>query len=150
MSRHTLHYEQLLPRPREEIFPFFADAAHLGDLTPDWLHFRILTELPIEMGRGTLIRYRIRWRGLPIGWTTRITVWDPPFRFVDEQIRGPYRLWRHEHHFESHGRGTTRMTDHVDYALPSHSSSTRGSCDPTSSGSSSSAASACSSGSRTR
>lgn len=114
---YLLRREQFIPRPRAEVFDFFSKAENLDFLTPPWLHFRILTPLPIAMHCGTLIRYRIRWRLVPVGWTTEIKVWDPPFRFVDQQLKGPYRLWHHTHAFEETADGT-RMTDEVRYALP--------------------------------
>ena len=109
--------EQFVDRPVPEVFAFFAQAENLQRLTPDWLHFKILGIDPNPVREGALIRYRLRWRIFPIYWTTRITVWDPPHRFADEQLRGPYRLWRHEHRFEAE-RGGTRIHDEVRYLLP--------------------------------
>jgi ligand-binding SRPBCC domain-containing protein len=105
-----------LARSPTEIFPYFADAKNLGNMTPPWLHFEILTPGRIEMGAGTLIDYRIRLHGIPVRWKTRITVWEPPFRFVDEQIKGPYQRWIHEHRFEKSGEGTL-CSDQVRYAI---------------------------------
>jgi ligand-binding SRPBCC domain-containing protein len=56
---------------------------------------------------------------VPFGWRTRISSWAPPSRFVDEQLRGPYRRWVHTHLFESSGEGTL-MTDRVEYRLAGH------------------------------
>lgn len=106
-----------LPRPRTEVFPFFAAPENLETLTPPWIRFRITTPLPIVMETGALIRYRLRLKGLPLSWTSRITAWDPPGRFVDEQVSGPYRLWIHEHTFEER-RGETVVRDVVRYAVP--------------------------------
>jgi ligand-binding SRPBCC domain-containing protein len=114
---HTLQSEIWLPLPPAEIFPFFADAANLERLTPAWLNFKILTPLPIAMREGALIDYRLRVRGLPLRWRTRINVWQPPHRFVDEQLRGPYRQWLHEHTFEARDGGTLAR-DLVRYAVP--------------------------------
>lgn len=113
----TLLTELWLPRPIEEIFAFFSDAHNLDVLTPPWLHFRILTPQPIAMGRGTILEYRIRWRGVPIFWRTEISAWEPTTRFIDRQIKGPYRQWIHEHTFEPRDGGTL-MRDRVDYAVP--------------------------------
>lgn len=109
--------ELWLPLPPAELFPFFADAANLEAITPPWLHFQILTLPPIEMRAGALIDYRLRVRGFPLRWRTRISAWQPPARFVDEQIRGPYRLWVHEHTFDPCDGGTLAR-DHVRYAVP--------------------------------
>ena len=117
MKVRQLQSELWLPRPVAEIFPFFADAANLEVLTPPWLKFQILSPRPLEMRVGTLIDYRLRVRGLPTRWQSEITAWEPPHRFVDEQTRGPYRLWRHEHEFVERDGGTV-VRDKVDYAIP--------------------------------
>lgn len=117
MRVHEFRCELWLPLPPEEIFPFFADAANLDAITPPSLHFRIVTPRPIEMRAGTLIDYKLRVRGLPMRWRTLISAWEPPHRFVDEQLRGPYRQWIHEHTFEPHDGGTLAR-DVVRYAVP--------------------------------
>jgi ligand-binding SRPBCC domain-containing protein len=114
MGEFTLQTELWLPRRRDEVFGFFADARNLETLTPSWLKFEVLTPAPIEMRPGTLIDYRIRVHGFPIRWRTEITVWDPPRRFVDVQLRGPYTRWHHTHTFEEHDGGTLCL-DHVRY-----------------------------------
>jgi ligand-binding SRPBCC domain-containing protein len=109
--------ELWLPAPLERIFDFFSDAGNLQELTPGWVNFEIVTPRPILLRAGTLIDYRLRIRGIPVTWRTLIKVWDPPFRFVDEQVRGPYRKWEHEHTFEAKDGGTL-MRDCVTYAAP--------------------------------
>jgi ligand-binding SRPBCC domain-containing protein len=52
--------------------------------------------------------------GIPICWRTEIAEWQPPHRFVDVQLRGPYRLWHHTHTFEERDGGTL-CGDHVRY-----------------------------------
>jgi ligand-binding SRPBCC domain-containing protein len=115
MKPRTLDSELWLPHPLDGVFRFFADATNLQKLTPTWLNFKILTPTPIRMGPGALIDYQLRLHGFPIRWQTAITAWEPPHRFVDEQRRGPYKLWVHEHRFEAKDGGT-RVCDHVRYA----------------------------------
>lgn len=111
---YELSFEIPLPRTREEVFGFFSNAKNLEILTPPWLNFEILTPDPIDLKVGTLIDYRLRLRGIPIRWRSEITVWAPPFRFVDEQRKGPYKTWIHEHRFEEQA-GSTIAIDHVQY-----------------------------------
>ena len=116
MAGFTLETTQWLPRQPEEIFHFYADAFRLEDLTPPLLRFRVVTPPPIEMTAGVEIDYRLRLHGLPLKWRSRITVWEPPHRFVDEQVRGPYRRWFHEHQFIPQDSGTL-VTDYVEYDM---------------------------------
>lgn len=114
---YTLERTLVVPRPRDEVFPFFADPANLERLTPPFLGFTILTPQPIEMRAGALIDYRIRLSGIPMKWRTLIESYDPPHSFVDTQLRGPYKRWHHTHTFRE-VPGGTELGDRVEYALP--------------------------------
>jgi ligand-binding SRPBCC domain-containing protein len=114
---YVLRSTVFVPRPRQEVFTFFARAENLGTLTPPELGFRIITSLPIVMEAGAIIDYTIRLWKFPMVWRTRITTWEPPLRFVDEQLRGPYRQWTHQHTFIE-VEGGTRIEDEVHYRLP--------------------------------
>jgi len=117
MTVHEFRAEQWLPRPRSDVFPFFADALNLQAITPPWLKFHVLTPAPIDLYVGRRLDYRLRVHGLPLRWQSEITAWEPPERFVDEQRRGPYRQWHHEHRFEEREGGTLCL-DVVRYAVP--------------------------------
>lgn len=118
MPLYTLEREQHLPGAPDDVFPFFADAGNLEAITPPSLRFEIVTPRPIAMRMGALIEYKLRMRGLPISWLTRIEEWVEGVRFVDMQLRGPYALWHHTHEFEPARSGGTVMRDTVRYALP--------------------------------
>lgn len=117
MKVHEFQCELWLPQPRDRVFSFFSDPANLDDITPPWLSFKIVTPLPVSMKEGALIDYRLRVRGFPLRWRSKITRWNPPESFVDEQLVGPYRLWHHEHTFLPIGGGTL-VRDQVRYATP--------------------------------
>ncbi len=117
MPPFVFRAEQFVDRPLEEVFDFFSKAENLQQLTPEWLHFQILSVDPNPIRQGTLIKYSLRWRIFPIHWTTEIVEWEPPHRFVDLQLKGPYKLWHHEHRFIAEGTGT-RIHDEVQYLLP--------------------------------
>jgi ligand-binding SRPBCC domain-containing protein len=116
MKTHTHESKIKVARPQGEVFAFFSNAVNLEKLTPPWLNFRIITPPPISMAVGTRIKYRLSLHGFPVNWESEITVWDPPHRFVDEQTRGPYRLWHHEHAFAERD-GVTLVSDLVTYAV---------------------------------
>jgi ligand-binding SRPBCC domain-containing protein len=120
MRAHVLEREQVIPAGVGEVWPFFADARNLEALTPPLLRFEVTTPGAIEMGKGTLIEYRLRVHGVRVSWRTRIDVWEPDApipRFVDRQLRGPYALWHHTHTFTTVPGGTL-MRDRVRYRMP--------------------------------
>ncbi len=114
---HDLYREQLIPRPLDEVFGFFARAGNLERITPPWLGFGLVSTEPVEMRVGTLIEYRLRLHRLPLRWISRIERWEPGRAFDDVQVKGPYHLWHHRHEFRAAGGGTL-VQDHVRYALP--------------------------------
>jgi ligand-binding SRPBCC domain-containing protein len=115
---HILQRRQRVELPIAEAFAFYGDAHNLARITPPWLGFEVKTPRPIEMEVGTLIEYRLRLHRVPVRWQTRIEVWEPPRRFVDAQIKGPYALWEHTHTFEEDGPGATIIEDRVRYSIP--------------------------------
>jgi ligand-binding SRPBCC domain-containing protein len=115
-SEQLLEREQRVELDRPRTFALYADALNLEAITPPWLHFRVVTPGPIEMGAGTRISYRLRLHGIPVRWQTRIETWEPPRRFVDLQIAGPYAVWHHTHEFEPDAGGTV-IRDRVRYRI---------------------------------
>lgn len=114
---YELRRKVSIPAPVEDVFSFFSNTENLNLITPPWLYFKILTPLPIKMEKNVLIDYSIKLLGLRLIWKTEITVWQPPHRFVDQQIKGPYQVWEHTHLFEEK-EGRTQMEDVIRYAVP--------------------------------
>jgi len=112
---YRLRAEVVVDSPIEEVFDFFSSAENLESITPPWLNFRIITPMPIEMREGTLLDYKIRLHMIPIRWRTEIAEWKPPLRFVDTQLKGPYKRWWHVHTFKDLGNGLTSVIDEVHY-----------------------------------
>lgn len=111
----VLSTELVVERPIRDVFEFFSDAENLEVITPECLHFRIMTPTPIKICKGALIDYRLKLHGIPFKWRTEIESWEPPYRFTDQQLRGPYKKWFHEHTFESLGPNRTLAKDRVHY-----------------------------------
>ena len=117
MTSHQLSHRQFVPAPLPKVFAFFSRPENLAALTPPSLGLVILTPSPIEMKAGALIDDSISVRGVKLRWTSAITAFDEGRSFADEQLRGPYASWRHDHRFEASHGGTT-ITDDVQYRLP--------------------------------
>ena len=116
-STRELMSEQWVPHAPERIWPFFCDERNLEELTPAFLNFEVLGKSTREIGEGTLIDYRLKLNGIPMGWQSRIENWEPARHFVDTQVKGPYAYWRHAHEFIPLANGTL-MRDVVRYRLP--------------------------------
>lgn len=115
---HLLERSQRVEVPPEQAFAFYGDALNLEPMTPPWLHFKVTTPGPLVLQPGTLLDYKLRLHGVPVHWRTQIETWEAPSRFVDTQIKGPYKLWEHTHLFEHDGDGATVIHDQVRYELP--------------------------------
>ena len=117
MASRFLYRTQTLPAKLEDVYNFFSDPRNLGEITPPFLNFTILTPSPIEVNEGTIIEYRLSLHGFKLKWVSKISAWNPPYYFIDEQIQGPYKSWVHEHIFES-SSGKTIVNDKVSYEVP--------------------------------
>ena len=117
MKTFEINTKQYINKPLEVVFEFFSKPENLEMITPESLSFNILTPIPIRMEKGSLIDYTIRLFGIPVHWRTLISDYEPPFRFVDQQIKGPYTFWHHTHTFQPVDGGV-EIIDKVKYSLP--------------------------------
>jgi ligand-binding SRPBCC domain-containing protein len=117
MKHHRIHELIHLPLPMGEVFEFFYDVGNMQRITPCELDFHVLTPLPMEMKKGAIVDYRLRLCGVPFSWRSEITHWEPPHKFVDEEVFGPYKMWVHIHNFWPDGEGTV-VEDEILYRLP--------------------------------
>lgn len=111
----SLIQEQFLPISLEQAWNFFATPKNLNEVTPTELDFVITSEVPDTMYEGLIITYNIKpMLNIPVSWTTEITHIKEMEYFVDEQRKGPYNIWHHEHHFKA-VEGGVMMTDILYY-----------------------------------
>ena len=116
MADHLLESRVWVGRPRADVFAFFADPGTLSRLVPPSLGVRLVTSAP-ALTTGAVIEYRLRWLGVPLRWQAFVREYDPPFRFLDVQLRGPYARWEHRHLFLEDEGGTV-VEDRIVYRLP--------------------------------
>ena len=116
MADHVLEARLWLARPRPEVFAFFADPRNLLRLTPPRVGLRLRTDCS-TLAAGAVLDFRVRWLGVPLRWRSYVREYDPPYRFVDVQVRGPWARWEHRHLFLEDGGGTW-VEDRVTYRLP--------------------------------
>ena len=105
-----------LARPRPQVFAFFADPRNLARVSPPALRLRLLTPLT-TLTAGAVLDFRVAWLGIPVRWRTYVREYDPPYRFVDVQVRGPWARWEHRHRFLEEDDGTC-LEDRVTYRPP--------------------------------
>ena len=118
MKTYNLEFEQFIDLPLEDVFGFFSKPENLSLITPSRLKFDIITPTPLEMKDGQLIDYSLSiLYTIKLHWRTLITHYEKPYKFVDQQIKGPYSLWHHTHTFEEKDGGTI-IKDNLTYAIP--------------------------------
>src|SRR6185436_7147921 len=106
MTPHIFQKTIIIKKNIKEVFHFFSNAANLNKLTPQKLGFKMLTPSPVKMKTGTILDYKIKLNGISFLWRSEITKWDPPNVFEDTQLKGPYKVWIHEHRFVDKGDST--------------------------------------------
>lgn len=108
---------QFVPRERHIVFEFFKDERNLERLTPPLLNFKVLGKSTDEIQEGTIIDYQLKLHGIPIKWKSLIQNFVKNESFTDQQLKGPYKKWVHQHDFLAVNGGTL-MTDDIVYKVP--------------------------------
>jgi ligand-binding SRPBCC domain-containing protein len=116
MVDHIIEQHLVIGRPRPAVFAFFADPRHVNHLTPPWLRVRLLRG-EARRQAGAVLDYRVQCFGIPLAMRGFVREFDPPFRFLEVQVRGPFARWEHRHRFLDTGE-TTLMEDRLVYRLP--------------------------------
>ncbi|RWU10972.1 SRPBCC family protein [Pedobacter chitinilyticus] len=118
MKKYELYRETVLPISVVEAWDFFSNPSNLAKITPVEMEFKVVTkDLPEHIHNGLMIEYVVRpLAGIPLKWLSQISAVNAPFSFVDEQQKGPYAYWHHEHTFEEKN-GAVLMKDKVTYAI---------------------------------
>jgi ligand-binding SRPBCC domain-containing protein len=117
MADHVLETRVWLGRPRPAVFAFFADPTNLPRVSAPARRLRVLAA-PGVLAAGAVLDLQVSWLGVPLRWRTYVREYDPPYRFVDVQVRGPWARWEHRHRFLDENDGGTWMEDRVTYRLP--------------------------------
>jgi ligand-binding SRPBCC domain-containing protein len=114
---HIIEQRLLIGRARPEVFAFFADPTSTGRLLPPWIRVTLVGGARRAVEAGMILDYRVACLRVPVRWRAFVRECDPPFRFLDVQLRGPFARWEHRHRFLAEGAGTL-MEDRLVYRLP--------------------------------
>lgn len=119
MGVHSLKAVQRIPASLQTVWDFFSSPSNLQTITPDTLKFSVISKHHGEhIYAGQIIEYKVKpLLGIPVYWMTEITHVKEGVFFADEQRKGPYKLWHHQHHFKEIPGGV-EMTDIVHYRSP--------------------------------
>ena len=125
MADHVLETRFWLPHPRVRVFEALTDPRHLALVQPESAGLRWLAPPPERLAAGSVLDFSVRVLGLPVHWRVIIREWDPPYRFVDAQLWGPFARWEHRHRLlegperpGDPGPDGTWLEDRVTYRLP--------------------------------
>jgi len=118
MAAHFITSTQKIPVSVEEAWRFFSTPANLATITPVDMGFEILKGDHTTLFQGQEFEYRVRplFR-IPMYWKTLISTVEAPRCFVDEQVKGPYKVLQHRHEFKPI-EGGVEMTDTIRYEIP--------------------------------
>jgi len=115
---YQLRKKQKIPISVDKAWEFFSNPENLGLITPTSMKFKILSRSDAgDMYPGMIITYRLSpLFKMQVKWTTEITQVKEKVYFIDNQIKGPYKIWHHEHRFKSINQGI-EMEDILYYNL---------------------------------
>jgi ligand-binding SRPBCC domain-containing protein len=119
MAAHSIKSIQKIPITIEQAWAFYSNPANLQQITPDNMGFKVISRHHSDsLYPGQIFEYKVSpVLGIPLYWMTEITHVNAPAYFVDEQRKGPYAFWQHQHHFKSI-EGGVEMTDIIHYKNP--------------------------------
>ena len=118
MKIYHLYRRQHLNLTIHEAWKFFSSPYNLNDITPDFFHVKITSEVPEKIYAGLMISYRMKAvLGIPMDWLSEISHCDEPKRFVYEQRIGPFKFWSHEVCLTEEQNGVV-LEDIMFYAMP--------------------------------
>jgi ligand-binding SRPBCC domain-containing protein len=124
MADYIIERRLWLPRPRAHVFAFFAEPRNIARVQPAWAEPIWLAEPPARLDAGAVLDFSVRTACIPVRFRVMVREFDPPFRFVDVQLWGPFGRWEHRHRFlegtmrEEPGPVGTWIEDRVTYRLP--------------------------------
>lgn len=117
MATHLYSYESKISAPAADVFSYHERSSALQRLSPPWEPIRVL-EKNGGIRVGDTVSIQMNMGPFKATWKAKHIEYEENRQFVDLQVKGPFKYWKHTHSFRSINPLETNLKDTVRLELP--------------------------------